>query len=67
MVTSNWSFPVTNIPVYGSPVVDFSTVFTSALATISPIADLMIQKIITGTLPTFSGDQIHYLVTVQNI
>jgi len=67
MTTTNWSFPVTTLTVSGSNVVDFSTVFTSAVATISPIADLMLQKVITGTLPTFSGDQIHYIVTVQNI
>jgi hypothetical protein len=45
----------------------FAGMFTSAIATVTPIADLAISKILTGALPMFSGDLVHYIVTIQNI
>jgi hypothetical protein len=67
MITTAWSFPATSIQAIAANDAGITTVFTSAVATITPIADLTIQKIITGTLPIFSGDLIHYIVIIQNI
>lgn len=45
----------------------FANVMTSALAQISPIADLAVTNILTGANPSFSGDVVSYYITLQNI
>jgi hypothetical protein len=45
----------------------FSTILTSAIAQITPIADLLITNILTGANPIFSGDMVSYYITLQNI
>jgi hypothetical protein len=47
MVTTNWSFPSTSIHIIAANDAGFTTVFTSAMATISPIADVITTKTIT--------------------
>jgi len=45
----------------------FTTILTSAIAQITPIADLMVTNILTGMNPIFSGDIVSYYITLQNI
>lgn len=45
----------------------FSSILTSAIAQITPIADLMVTNILTGMNPSFSGDNVSYYITLQNI
>ena len=44
-----------------------STVLTSAIAQITPISDLIVTNVLTGTNPSFSGDNVSYSITLQNI
>jgi hypothetical protein len=44
-----------------------TNVLTSALATITPVSDLTITNILTGEYPSISGDNVSYLITLQNI
>jgi hypothetical protein len=45
----------------------FSPILTSAIAQITPIADLMVTNVLTGANPSFSGDNVSYYITLQNI
>lgn len=47
--------------------IQISTILTSAIAQITPIADLMVMNILTGMNPSFSGDNVSYYITLQNI
>lgn len=46
---------------------NITTTLTSAVAQITPIADLTITNILTGQQPSFSGDIVTYAITLQNI
>lgn len=77
---SNFSVTITakvNAPTRTIPTIDttaifatdtqFSPLLTSAIAQITPIADLMVTNILTGANPSFSGDNVSYYITLQNI
>ncbi len=49
------------------PDMQFSTVLTSAMAQLAPIADLAVTNVLTGENPSFSGDIVSYYITLQNI
>lgn len=44
-----------------------TNILTSAVAQITPIADLKITNILTGNNPSASGDIVSYYITLQNI
>jgi hypothetical protein len=54
--------------IYLDPLFQQTSTFTGMLSSvINPIADLVVSKVITGTLPIFSGDSMHYIVYIKNI
>lgn len=67
MTTSNRAIPSTNTKAMFASDMQISTILTSAMAEISPIADLMVTNILTGQNPIASGDIVSYLATIQNI
>ena len=58
--------PITTTATFGTDQ-RVTTVLTSAVAQITPIADLMVKNILTGDNPSFSGDNVYYYITLQNI
>lgn len=71
-ITAKVSTPIRTIPSIDTTAIfatdtQFSTILTSAIAQITPIADLMVTNILTGAHPSFSGDIVSYAITLQNI
>ena len=67
LLTTNRSFsPIPTLATFGTDQ-RVTTALTSAVAQITPIADLMITNILTGMNPSFSGDMVSYYITLQNI
>ncbi|MCX6823631.1 MAG: hypothetical protein NT085_00690, partial [candidate division SR1 bacterium] len=67
LLTTNRSFsPIPTLATFGTDQ-RVTTALTSAVAQITPIADLMVTNILTGMNPSFSGDIVSYYITLQNI
>lgn len=67
VATNNWSFSTLNTQAVFASTMQISTVLTSAVAQITPIADLSITNILTGENPVVSGDIVSYFITIKNI
>lgn len=67
LVATNRSFlPISTMATFGTDQ-RVSTSLTSAVAQITPIADLTITNILSWNNPSFSGDVVLYYITLQNI
>ena len=67
VMSSTRSFPpIPTTANFGSDM-QISTVLTSAMAQITPIADLAITNVLTSGNPSLSGDIVSYTITLQNI
>lgn len=67
LITPLRTIPTINTTALFAADMQFATVLTSAIAQLTPIADLMITNILTGMNPSFSGDNVSYYITLQNI
>jgi hypothetical protein len=67
VITNVRSIPTINTTANFAADMQISTVLTSAIAQITPIADLMVTNILTGFNPSLSGDVVSYYITLQNI
>jgi len=63
---TRWFSPITTTAAFGADQ-RVSTILTSAIAQITPVADLAITNVLTGQNPSFSGDTVYYYITLQNI
>lgn len=67
VITNVRTFPTLSTDAIFASDMQINTLLTSAVAQITPIADLLVTNILTGTNPSFSGDNVSYFVTLQNI
>jgi len=67
VITSTRSIPNIDTTAEFAADMQMTTVLTSAIAQITPIADLFITNSLTGANPIFSGDTVSYTITIQNI
>lgn len=66
-ITNVRTIPAITTTAIVGPDMQFSTVLTSAIAQLAPIADLAVTNVLTGENPSFSGDIVSYYITLQNI
>ncbi len=67
LTTTARSIPTINATATIGTDMQITTVLTSAMAQITPIADLAITNSLTGMNPSISGDVVSYFITLQNI
>ena len=67
VTTTMRTFPTLTTTWIFAADMQMSTILTSAIAEITPIADLMITNSLTWFNPMYSGDSVSYYITLQNI
>ena len=67
ITTTMRTFPTLTTTWIFAADMQMSTILTSAIAEITPIGDLMITNVLTWTNPIYSGDNVSYYITLQNI
>jgi len=67
VITTARTFPTIHTVANFGPDMQISTILTSAIAQITPISDLAVTNVLTGTNPSLSGDNVYYYITLQNI
>ena len=67
VTNNNREFPTLNTQANFATDMQISTVLTSAVAQITPIADLVVTNILTGENPMVAGNNVSYFVTIKNI
>ena len=67
MTSNNRDIPTLNTQANFATDMQISTILTSAVAQITPIADLIVTNILTGENPMVLGDNVSYFVTIKNI
>jgi hypothetical protein len=67
VISNSRTIPMISIMANFSSDTQFFTILTSAIAQITPIADLAVTNVLTGLNPSFSGDNVSYYITLQNI
>ena len=67
IITTVRTISTTNTTANAWSDMQVTNILTSAIAQITPIADLKITNILTGNNPSTSGDTVSYHITLQNI
>jgi len=67
VLTNIRTLPTLDTTAIFAPDMQISTILTSAIAKITPIADVFITNTLSSANPSFSGDNISYTIILQNI
>lgn len=67
MTTNVWTFSTLTTQAIFSDSTAFTTLLGAVNALITPIADLVVTNVLTGENPSYSGDNVYYYITLQNI
>ncbi len=67
MKTNVRSFSTITTQAIFSDSTAFTTLLGAVNALVTPIADLIVTNVLTGENPSYSGDNVYYYITLQNI